>query len=162
MAQTLLDIGYTSTHGDPDVWIQPANKQDGFEYYVVYVDNMDGFEYYEMMLVQSSLLVYVDNIICVSHDPDATMKAIQNNFNFKDDKIEPPSDYLGSHLQYQNIDDQMYWKISSHKYLDAAIANVEEQLKFTSQCLLTKCHTLLTTSYRPELDISIELDQEQT
>ena len=34
LAQSLTDIGYTrSTRVGPDVWILPAFKPDGFEYY---------------------------------------------------------------------------------------------------------------------------------
>ena len=49
-AMTLTDLGYTSTKADPDVWIREQVKPDGFEYY-------------EMVLV------YVDNIMVLSHEP---------------------------------------------------------------------------------------------
>jgi hypothetical protein len=32
LAETLHDIGYTPTKADPDVWLRPAVKADGFEY----------------------------------------------------------------------------------------------------------------------------------
>ena len=55
------DLGYMPTKADPDVWIRPATKPNGFEYY-------------EMMLI------CVDDILCISHDPHATMKGIQATF----------------------------------------------------------------------------------
>jgi hypothetical protein len=48
LAQELRDLGFVSTTADPDVWIQAAVRDDGFEYY-------------EM------LLIYVDDILAVSH-----------------------------------------------------------------------------------------------
>jgi hypothetical protein len=41
LADTLMDIGYKPTKADPNVWIRPATKSDGFEYYemvLCYVD----------------------------------------------------------------------------------------------------------------------------
>jgi hypothetical protein len=32
-AETLVGLGYESTLADPDVWIRPAVKPDGFKYY---------------------------------------------------------------------------------------------------------------------------------
>ena len=48
LAETLFELNYMPTKADPDVWIRPSIKADGFEYY-------------EMVLV------YVDDVLCVSH-----------------------------------------------------------------------------------------------
>jgi hypothetical protein len=64
---------------DPDVWLQPAVKPDGFEYYEL-------------------VLCYVDDVLCMSHDAMKTMKGIQRSFKLKDDKIEEPDTYLGAGL----------------------------------------------------------------
>ena len=56
LAQTLMDLGYKSTKADPDVWIRPQTKPNGFEYY-------------EM------ILVYVDDILHISHDLTQTVPA---------------------------------------------------------------------------------------
>jgi hypothetical protein len=77
LANQLFDIGYKSTKGDPDVWIRPAVKHDGYEYY-------------EMVLV------YVDNIFVISHEPLKTFNGIQENFKFKNDEVKPPVMYLGA------------------------------------------------------------------
>jgi hypothetical protein len=53
LADNLMDMGYRPTKADPDVWLRPATKPDGFEYY-------------EMALC------YVDDIVSMSHDPCAT------------------------------------------------------------------------------------------
>ena len=50
LAETLDSIGYRPSYTDPDVWMRPAIKPDGFNYW----------EY---------VLCYVDNILTISHDP---------------------------------------------------------------------------------------------
>ena len=45
----------------PNVWIQPVTKLDGFKY-------------------NKMLLVYVDDVLCISHDAKATMRGIQGTF----------------------------------------------------------------------------------
>ena len=35
-------------------------------------------------------LVYVDDFMCIIHDPNATVVEIQATFKLKDDKIEKP------------------------------------------------------------------------
>ena len=73
----------------------------------------DGFKYYEMVLVD------VDDILCISHDRKATMKAtmsgIQETFKLKDNKIKKPESYLGAQLaQAMMIGGQQCWTMSSH------------------------------------------------
>ena len=61
LAETLYDLEYKPMRADPDAWIRPATKANGFEYY-------------EMVLV------YVDDTLCISEDPKATMHGIQGTF----------------------------------------------------------------------------------
>jgi len=57
MAQTLHDLGYKSSYSDADIWYRAATKAHGFNYY----------EY---------VLVYVDDILTISHQPAETMNAL--------------------------------------------------------------------------------------
>jgi Reverse transcriptase (RNA-dependent DNA polymerase) len=57
LVETLYELNHTPMKADPDVWIRPEVKPDGFEYY-------------EMVLV------YVNDVLCISHDPAVTMKGI--------------------------------------------------------------------------------------
>jgi hypothetical protein len=75
LAETLNSLHYVPTQADPDVWIQPATKPDGTEYY----------EY---------VIVYVDDIGHASHDTDVTMHAIKAVYKLKNDSIDPPTTYL--------------------------------------------------------------------
>jgi hypothetical protein len=112
----------------------------------------DGFKYYEMVLV------YVDDILCVSHDPKATMSGIQETFKLKDDKIEKPESYLGAQLAHVVIGGQLCWTMSSHEYVKAAVANVEAALDASGQRLPSRCTTPIQSNYRPELDTTPELN----
>ena len=67
LAETLDTLGYRPSYADPDVWMRPAIKENGFKYW----------EY---------VLCYVDYILSMSHRPEKTMKGIQRNFKIKGDK----------------------------------------------------------------------------
>lgn len=77
LAETLDNIGFKSTEADPDVWIRPAIKADGQEYY----------EY---------MLVYVDDILCISDNAMEMMALVVKDFKFKKDEVRPPEIYLGA------------------------------------------------------------------
>jgi hypothetical protein len=139
LAETLYDLSYVPTKADPDVWIRPAVKPDGFEYY-------------EMVLI------FVDDCLAVSHDPMKTMKGIQKDFKLKDDKIAPPDMYLGSQLEKKVIDGESCWTMTSEKYVKAAVANVEEKLAKTNERLPPSL-TPMKSAYRPEIDASAELKE---
>ena len=79
LAETLYDLIYRPTKADPDVWLRPAVKPDGFEYYEL-------------------VLCYVDDVLCMSHNAMKTMKGIQRSFKLKDDKIEEPDTYFGCRI----------------------------------------------------------------
>lgn len=138
LADTLADTGYKPTKGDPDVWIRPATKADGFEYY-------------EMVLC------YVDDILSISDDPKSTLLALTSTFKLKDDKIEPPEMYLGAELALMKVDDIECWTMSAEKYVASAVESVEGTLAKRGLRLPTKCFTPLPADYRPELEVSPEL-----
>ena len=109
LAETLYDIGFKPSKADPDFWMRPAVKPDGFKYY----------EY---------VLCYVDDLLALSHDSKKVLKGVQAVFKLKDDKIEPPEMYLGAELGTMSMDGREAWYISSEKYVRAAIENIEKQL----------------------------------
>ena len=138
LADTLMDTGYRPTKADPDVWLRPAVKPDGFQYY-------------EMALC------YVDDILSISNDPQATLLALTSVFKLKDDKIEEPEVYLGAQLGKMSIDGTECWTMSAEKYVVASVKNVEEALAKKGLRLATKCYTPLASDYKPELETSAEL-----
>jgi len=89
LSETLYSMDFKPTLADPDVWYRAACKPDGFEYY----------EY---------ILVYVDDILTISHAPSAIMETIKKEYRLKEDPA-PPKVYLGatSQLLYEP-----YWNIT--------------------------------------------------
>ena len=139
--ETLEDLGYKDTKADPDVYRRAATKPNGYKYY----------EY---------LLVYVDDILCISHAPQETMKVISGIYRLKDDNTGPPSRYLGANVgKYQLPDGREAWSVSSYDYVKSAVKNLEEQLAIEGLKLPSKYDDRpFPSSYRPELDITPMLD----
>ena len=139
LAEKLDDIGFKSSIADPDVWMRPASKSSGEEYY----------EY---------ILCYVDDILCISNEPLRAMNEIKSTLKFKNDKVEEPEFYLGASLKRKKLNGKSIWTMSSMDYLKAAIDNVEERLHKRGERLPARATTPMTQSYRPETDDSEELD----
>jgi hypothetical protein len=137
-ADTLIDIGYKPSKADPDVWLRPAVKSNGFEYYEL-------------------VRCYVDDILCIFDNPKATLLDLTAVFKLKDDKIEPPNIYLGAQLDKMIVGDAECWTMSAKKYVMASVKNVEEGLAKRGLRLPSKCYTPLRSDYRPELETSSEL-----
>ena len=133
LAETLNDICLLSTKADPDVCYRPAVKPNGFEYY----------EY---------ILCYVDNILCILHDPSIALRQIQAVFKFKGDKMEEPKIYLGDQVGKMIVYGLEGWYISAEKYGRAAVEKVEQNIAKSNQRLPNRCKTLIMYGYWPEND----------
>jgi hypothetical protein len=68
--QTLHELNFQSCLADPDVWFRPAVKANGFHYY----------EY---------ILVYVDDLLVLSHQPTSIMKNLEAYYRLKDGFEKP-------------------------------------------------------------------------
>ncbi|KAL7557773.1 hypothetical protein ACA910_020290 [Epithemia clementina (nom. ined.)] len=79
ISATIRDMGFRSCLADPDVWLRANTKPDGFQYY----------EY---------VLVYIDDILVISHDPHKVMDALKKQYTIKPDSIKPPDVYLGAEI----------------------------------------------------------------
>ncbi len=141
-AEKLAEMGYKSTKADPDVWIQQSVKPNGFCYYEI-------------------LLVYVDDILCMSHQPERTMEQIKELYHLKDESVGPPSRYLGANVgKFQLKSGLECWSASArtmlrvlfatwkkfwHKILSQA--SLETELTNHFQLLTTQrlmfCHCLI-------------------
>ena len=60
MARKLNEIGFQSIPADPDVWLRPAVKFNGEDYY----------EWF---------LMYVDDILAISMDPTAILNSMEGD-----------------------------------------------------------------------------------
>ena len=110
LANQLHEMNYVPTKADLDVWLRPAVK-------------LDGFEYYEMVLC------YVNDILCVLHKPLYTMESISKTFTLKDNKVEPPDIYLGAKIwKISTSNGANCWTMSPEEYCCAAVKNVVERI----------------------------------
>jgi hypothetical protein len=138
LAETLYDMGYVPTKADPDVWLRPAFKANGFEYYEL-------------------VLCYVDDVLSISANPEVALQALTGTFTLKDNKIEKPEMYLGAQLGQMEVCGTICWTMSAEKYVNASVKNVEEALAKKGLRLPTKAYTPIPTDYHPENETSPEL-----
>jgi hypothetical protein len=144
----MYDLKFQSCKTDPDVWYCPATtKKDSSTYY----------EY---------VLIYVDLILTVSESLKNIMETLSGLYRLKEDPTtgktyDRPSRYLRANIGNYHFDDDVKkprWFILSHTYVKQAIKTCEEHLDKQGLKLKTKVSATLPAGYRPELDISEELN----
>jgi hypothetical protein len=86
--------------------------------------------------------------------------ADSGEFKFKNNEIKSPDTYLGATVKLKFIEGMTCWKMSSAKYVNAAITSVQEKLAAYNTFFPTKCYTPLRVGYRPEDDVSPVLNQD--
>ena len=146
LASTLENMGFQSTIADPDVWRRKAQKPCGFEYY-------------ELMLV------YVDDLMFVSHNPKPTLVSIDKTCQLKEGSLGKPDTYLGGQIYEHHLNDgRKCWGMTSEKYIKNAVQTVEDLLREDGDGLQLKttAKTPIPHTYRPELDITPELNGEHS
>lgn len=136
LASTLRNLGFTSCLADPDIWYRLAKKLDNYEYY----------EY---------VLVYVDDVLVLSHQGETIMKGLEQYYQLKDGYAKPKQ-YLGAAVKEWTFPDdtsKVMWALSSEQYVKEAIKNIENHLA-NDDGTLRKSNQQMLTSYVPELDIA--------
>ena len=143
LSNEITNLGFTNTKGDSDVYRRRASKPTGDPYY----------EY---------LVVYVDDIICISHDPGHWMNILKTTYRLRD--VGQPKKFLGSNIKrwsYINEDGitNTCWALGSETYVKEACKVAEGQmemhnLKYPSSRRHGSNSPFSTSSYRPELDAS--------
>jgi len=146
LAAILRENGFQSSLADPDVWMRKARKPCGFLYW----------EY---------LLVYVDDILVLSHAPHAVIESLSQHVTFKPGSVEEPKNYLGADVFKVTVHDggpnepaKQVWAMSASEYIKRSIQEVERELALQEAYLPKKIETPISSGYRPELDFSPELD----
>jgi hypothetical protein len=138
-AAHLREMGFTSSLGDPDVWLRAAEKPDKTEYY----------EY---------ILVYVDDLLIISHQADSLLHVFENHYKYRLKDVGPPKRYLGATIERIDVDGMKTWSMSAREYLEKAIPVIEEHFGTLKQN--NKITTPLPKEYHPELDTSDFLNDE--
>ena len=137
LAETMRTIGYTPTQADPDVWIKRATKPNGQEYYCY-------------------MLVYVDDVMHIHHDPLVDMGLLSKFYRLKDG-VSSPSRYLGANIEKVQLEDgRNVWSMTCVDYITGAIRNVSSMLEGDKAPLkmFGDGHRPYPSSYRPELDVT--------
>jgi hypothetical protein len=143
LADTLLspEFGYFQSRVDPDVYMKRRSKPNAGDYY-------------EM------ILVFVDDILCISHAPTDFMERIGKVYDLRDSAREPDV-YLGANIyKHQTPNGNICWAMSSNTYIKNALETVKELLREEGKVLRTtkrRGRTALPVMYKPELDQSQEL-----
>ena len=142
LSASIKNMGFTSSRGDPDLYFRAACKPDGTEYY----------EY---------LLVYVDDILCISHATDPIMKAFANIYRLKADSIGPPERYLGADIGKQVAESGVEaWAMSCDSYIRNSLKVVQGYMDSADVHFKRASCPFHHANYHPELDASPLLEPE--
>ena len=143
--RTCMDhLGFKSCPADPDVWMREAQKDDGTPYW----------EY---------ILLYCDDALVVSMNGENVLREeLGKFFVLKDKSIGPPTIYLGNKVSKVTLDNGVEaWAFSSSQYIQNAVKNVEDYLMKCGKKLPKRATAPFTSNYRPEIDVTPELDSIQ-
>ena len=106
-------------------------------------------------------MLYVDDVMAASHKAMDLMKKLGRCIKYKNDIIDPPTSYLGAQLKKKRLPNgQHFWSLSSDKYVNATIQNIDEIIKKKGRKVPTKVRTPMTSDFVPKLDSSPELSKE--
>jgi hypothetical protein len=107
------------------------------------------------------ILIYVDDILCVHHDPGSTLAKLDEYFKMREGSIQFPTFYVGVKLKKTVLSNGVVaWGMSSSKYVQYAVQNVNEYLAALpgDHMLVKKASVPFAGGYKSELDESPELD----
>jgi hypothetical protein len=79
------------------------------------------------MLYWAYIFIYVDEILCVHHDPGTPLAKLDTYYNIG--SIQVPNFYLGAKLKKTVFPNGVVaWGVISRKYVHSAVQNVQEYL----------------------------------
>ena len=145
LAKTLDDLGYKPSRADENLYQREATGKNGDKYY-------------------EWLLVYVDDLMCVSEKPQDTMTGIAKVYELRD-SVKPPDRYLGANVgKWQLHDGREVWCTSGKDYVKNSVKQVKEILEKRGLEMPTGRTTKrpMMQDYRPEIDVSPELGPKDT
>jgi hypothetical protein len=93
-------LGFPSSHADPDVWLWLSKLSTGEEYY-------------------KYVLLYVNNVLVISKNAGTVLqKEIGQHFVLQEESIGPPTQYLGGKLhEVMLINCTQVWAFGSCQYV---------------------------------------------
>ena len=148
MFNSTLGYGIWPTVADPDLYRRANAKPDGFQYH----------EY---------ILVYVDDVLIISHDPDVHLKQIQARYELNPSSVGSPTCYLYLGADIKRVirpgdaTGRESWALSAYTYVKNAVRNVKLLLKEEGRGLKSTAKSPFSnSSYRPEVDTTDECDDQ--
>ena len=109
-AQALTQLDFRLTRGDGDVYIKPQTKPNGMKYYKM-------------------LLVYVNDILLLSHNTKPILDGIAAQFRLKEDSLCTPDQYLGAMIKiFTDCEGSESWAMSLDEYVKMVVNEVVEGL----------------------------------
>jgi hypothetical protein len=81
VAECMKHLGWEPCRADRDLWMKAETRPN------------DGVRYW------AYILIYVDDILCVHHDPGTPLAKLDEYFNMKEGYIQVPTFYLGERLK---------------------------------------------------------------
>jgi hypothetical protein len=100
----MCQMGYTFYKADPDLWLKAMTRPEDNVCYNAYI------------------LCYVDNILCIHHDPMSFMGEINQYLPLKPSSVGDSDIYLGAKLKETRLPNGvMAWGLSPSKYVVQAI-----------------------------------------
>jgi hypothetical protein len=140
----MRQMGYTSCKADPDLWLKAVTRPEDNVHYYAYI------------------LCYVDDILCIHHDPVSVMSEINKYLPLKPSSVGNPDIYLGAKLKETRLSNGvMVWGLSLSKYVLQAVKNC--QLHLTEKLagkysFPARADNPLPLDYDPSTDLSDLLD----
>ena len=133
-------LGFVPTRADPDVYRRRNVRPDGTAYYEMFA-------------------VWVDDILILSHDTAPIIAELMARFRLKEDSLGAPMRYLGGQIKiFTDTAGIESWALASDEYVQLSIAKAEEDLSKVGRKLRGKAQRPYDVKYRPEMDISPELN----
>ncbi len=140
----MRQMGYTSCRADPDLWLKAVTRPE---------DNVRYYPY---------IRCYVDNILCIHHDPMSVMGEVNKYLPLKPSSVGNPDIYLGAKLKETRLPNGVLaWQFSPSRYAVQAVKNC--QLHLTEKLagrysILARADNLFPVDYDPSTDLSELLD----
>jgi hypothetical protein len=139
LVECMKHLGWYPCRADRDLWMKAETRPDGGVLYWAYI------------------LIYVDEILCVHHDPGSPLAKLDEYFKMKEGSIQVPTFYLGTKLKKTVLPNGVVaWGMSSRKYVQSAVQNVKEYMVALpgDQKPMKKASGPFAGGYKPELDES--------
>jgi hypothetical protein len=146
LASFIRQMGYTSCKADPDLWLKAVTKPE---------DNVQYYAY---------ILCYVDDILCIHHNPMSVMSEIKSYLPLKPSSVGNLDIYLGAKLNQTRLPNGvMAWGLSPSKYVAQAVKSC--QLHLTEKLngiysIPAKADNPFPVDYDPSTDLSDIFDPE--